>query len=362
MNFNFSGELALINLTIFILFVYTFRKEYNNKEYYSNNSYLPLVFFVLSYSVLGYAEADTYHYEYLYNEMLLAKRPIHVEPFYYWLIDFLPSNYYVWRCVIWGGALALLIATFQRFELKTRSIGFAFALLLVQQFTLTRGCLGISLFLYSMSFLIKPLPNFRLIHYVVAIIGCILSIFLHKSMILFILISFGIFLPIGKRTLWMMILAYPVLRSYVIPFVFDVLGSGFLSEKTTSFSTLYLEGEKSVANLNGMISLIIQYVARFTLFYVLIKKYIFGKEEVPRYITSLFRYSLVLFYVALLFVGQQTSSFVASRTLHMMCFPLTVVFAYYLATTRRGKLLKFSMLLILFDDILSMLLFVKNYW
>lgn len=361
MEFNYSGQLALINLLIFILFVYKYRDEYNRCSS-SNVGYFPLVIFVLSFSILGYTEADTYHYEYLYNTMLYAKIPIHVEPFYYWLIDFLPNNYYIWRLFVWGGALALLIAIFQRFELNTRSVGFAFALLLVQQFTLTRGCLGISLFLYSMSFLIKPLPNFRLIHYIAAIIGCILSAFLHKSMILFILISFSIFLPIGKKILWMMILAYPVLRSYVIPFVFDALGSGFLSEKTTNFSTLYLEGEKSVANLNGMISLIIQYVTRFTLFYVLIKKYIFGKEEVPRYMISLFRYSLVLFYVALLFVGQQISSFVASRTLHMMCFPLTIVFAYCLATTRRDKLLKFSMLLILFDDILSMLLFVKNYW
>ncbi|WFE83578.1 EpsG family protein [Parabacteroides chongii] len=286
MEFNYNGQLALINLLIFILFLCKYRDEYN--RYSCNNvGYFPLVIFVLSFSVLGYTEADTYHYEYLYNEMLYAKIPIHVEPFYYWLIDFLPNNYYIWRLSVWGTALILLIATFRRYELNIRSVSFVFALLLLQQFTLTRGCLGISLFLYCSSFFIKPPSDLKIIYNILAILGCVFSLYLHKSIVLFVIISVCMLFPINKRIIWMMLLVYPILRGFVVPFVFDILNTGFLATRTTDFSMLYLEKEKSLANLNGIIHLFFQYIPRFILFYLLIKEYVINKRK---YLNILFIY------------------------------------------------------------------------
>lgn len=361
MEYTYSGKLAILNLILWLIFVIIYRAEFFRHTNRSMN-YAFIGIIVTIFATFGFSEADTYHYHRIYDEMLKFSEAIHVEDFYYWLIKVLPHNYYIWRLVVWGSATILMIATFKRYNLSPSAVGLVFPLLLLLQFTITRGCLGIALFMYSSSFILKP-AKFKFCSYAFGIIGCMLSFFLHRSIPLFVIMFILAFVPLNKTLIILSVILYPVLRSVVMPYVFNFIGAGFLSAETADFAQNYLEADKYVANFNGILRLCLEYLPRFLLFFFLIKEYIFNKNYIAKPIKYLFQYSYILFYVAMLFFGQSTSSFVASRTIHMMCFPLTIVVAYNMTTNlKRSFLLKSAMFFFICADLFAFLYTIYTCW
>ncbi len=339
--YNYDGHLAIINFVIWLILIIFYHSEFNR---FSGKKCTYTLFYVLSALTFVYAfsEADTYHYEVLYEEMYRYHEQIHVESFYFWLIQILPHGYFLWRFVIWGTALWLLIRTFKRYELDVRTMCFVFPMILSNQFAITRGCLGISLLLLSLSYLLKP-GRSRTWSYVFGIAGIVLSSFLHNSLPLFIFILILSFYPFRKSTYLLSVLAFPFLYTMAIPAVSYVLSGSLFDEETVDFATAYFEGEGTEITAFGLMRQIIDYIPRFLAFIVLIKTFCFSKEQVPGYIRILLQYSYLLFYVALLFLGQGLVGFISNRTIHIMCFPLTIVVVYYLTDRERPLLMKIAM-------------------
>lgn len=361
MEYTYSGKLAILNLILWLIFVIIYRAEFFRHTNRSMN-YAFIGIIVTIFATFGFSEADTYHYHRIYDEMLKFSEAIHVEDFYYWLIKVLPHNYYIWRLVVWGSATILMIAAFKRFDLNSRAVGFVFPLILLQQFTITRGCLGIALFLYSLSFIIKP-SGHKILSYTCGILGCILSVFLHRSLPLFIIMALLALIPLNKTLILLSVIVFPIIRGAIMPYVFDIIGSSFFSDETAAFAQNYLQAERSVANFNGLIRAALEYLPRFLIFIFLIKEYFYKKQYIDKSVKFLLKYSYSLFYIALLFWGQATSSFVASRTIHMMCFPLTIVVAYNMTTNlKRSFLFKSAMFFFICADLFVFLYTIYTSW
>lgn len=339
--YNYDGHLAIINFVIWLFLIISYRSEFNR---FSGRKCTYTFFYMLCALTFTYAfsEADTYHYEVLYEEMSCFHERIHVEEFYYWLIQILPQGYFLWRFAIWGTALWLLIRTFKRYELDVRTVCFVFPMILLNQFAITRGCLGISLMMLSLSYLLKPGKS-RVWSYIFGIAGIIMSAFLHDSLPLFIFILLLSLFPFRKSTYLLSIPAFPLLYTIAIPAVSYVLSGNLFSEETVDFTTGYFEKENTGINAFGLLRQIVDYIPKFLAFLILIKTFCFSKEQVPGYIRILLQYSYLLFYVALLFLGQGLVGFISSRTIHIMCFPLTIVVAYYLTDRKRPLLMKIAM-------------------
>ena len=356
----YNGQLAIFNLILWLFFIIYYRREIYRQTRCENN-YAFVCILVILFSTFGFSEADTYHYQGLYDEMIKFGESAHVEPFYYWLAQFLPHNYYIWRFIIWGIAAILMIATFKRLNINSSSVGIVFPLILLQQFTLTRGCLGIALFIFSLSFLFKPSKH-KIISCIFAVLGCAISLFLHRSLPLFMFMALLALIPFNKTLILFSILLYPIIRVTIMSYVFNILDYGIFSEEVTDFAQHYLQGEQSTTNINGIIRRYFAYIPRFLLFFVLIKEYIFQKDKIDKFVKFLLQYSYILFYVALLFLGQATSNFIASRTIHMMCFPLSIVLAYYLTNNKRSNLLKVAMFFFICSDLFSLMYFIYKCW
>lgn len=349
--YNYNGQLAIINFVIWLILIARYFSEYK-KFSGRRTSYKFLCILCIITFTFAFAEADTYHYQNLYAELIRSHEPIHVENFYFWLSHFLPQGYFLWRFVIWGTALWLMIKTFNRYELDKRTICFVFPLILIIQFSVTRGCLGIALMLFSLSYLLKPGKS-RFWSYVFGISGIILSSFLHRSLPLFVILLLLSFIPLRKGMYILSVLLFPVLRIAIMTVINYILLGGMLSEGTSEFADGYFNAEAVTSNLFGYMRLTIEYIPRLLTFIVLIKTFCFSKEEPPRHIRVLLQYSYILFYLALLFFGQELSSFVSSRTIHMMCFPLTIVLAYYLMNRKRPVLIKVALSFYIFVDIFT---------
>ena len=360
MNVLISGKLTLINLFLWLILVYVYRSEYfrtTNRP----GKYGLIGFIAILFSTFAFSEADTYHYEYIYDKMVLYNVRIHIEEFYFWLVQVLPQNYYIWRFAIWGSAALIYIKVCKVNKLDSRIVGLIFPLILIQQFAVTRGCLGITLFLLGASVFIKREKQNKAL-YIWSVFAIVASLFLHKSLPLFIAIAALAFIPLNKKTFIILLILFPILRGFVLPFVFDFIGSGFFDKETASFATSYLEKEKSEMNFNGMLRMILEYAPRFIIFYVLIKCFIYRKVLIPRNIRFFFNYSFVLFYIALLFLGQATSSFVTNRTIHMMCFTLLIPTVYYLQNTKRSRTEKNALLLFMCSDLFAFAYQIITCW
>lgn len=346
MEYQSNATAVLFNLFIWLLLILKYGKSIRRPEEKINLGFFSLL--IIVFCVFAFSEQDTYSYHSLYDQMLATHRRIHVEGFYYWLATFLPNSYYLWRLVIWGGAFLLLMHCFKRYDIDEHVFCFVFPLLLLPYFATTRSSLGIALFLLSISYFQKPNFN-RLGSLVFGLAGCTAALFLHKSLPLFIAIYFiSLFIPLNKYSFWALAVAFPILRMLILPFAFDVLEStSIFAAETIRSSSSYLETAKLETNFNGKIRNYIDYIPRFLLFYILIKSYIFqNRTTVPKPILGLFKYSFFLFYIALLFWGQDTSVIITFRVIHVMVFPLTIVLSYFLSTKQNESRITIAMLLL----------------
>ena len=194
MNVLISGKLTLINLFLWLILVYVYRSEYfrtTNRP----GKYELIGFIAILFSTFAFSEADTYHYEYIYDKMVLYNVRIHIEEFYFWLVQVLPQNYYIWRLAIWGSAALIYIKVCKVNKLDSRIVGLIFPLILIQQFAVTRGCLGITLFLLGASVFIKREKQNKAL-YIWSVFAIVASLFLHKSLPLFIAIAALAFIPL----------------------------------------------------------------------------------------------------------------------------------------------------------------------
>ncbi|MGM9842626.1 MAG: EpsG family protein [Muribaculaceae bacterium] len=345
-NYFFKYELnpyyTILCFIFWVVLLIAYRKSY---FLYTKRHTNWIVFgtFVTIFCVFALGEWDTYYYHGLYDKMVFLDRKYHVEDFYFWLIRTIPFSYYLWRLAVWGSAVVLMAWTFKLNKLNNECVAFLFVLILLQQFSFTRASLGVAMLLFAVSLFLNAKTE-SMYYYVFAIAGCIASYFLHKSMPLFLLMSILALCPINKTTFWALVIAFPILRMVIIPFVMDFIASGYLSEKTTEFAESYLDREKIVLNFKGLIQSVIKYAPLYITFFILIKEYIFKKIFLPPNIRLFFHLAFILFYISSLFLGQETSNFVTSRTEHVMFFPLTIVMAYYMTTTyKRTRSLKFAL-------------------
>ncbi len=362
MEFTYSGCLSLINLAIWIiliLFFKNYQRETTGLDRFSN---LVLGLCVILFCVCGFSEADTYHYIPIYEDIIKYGEIAHIEPLYCWMAENLPHDYYIWRLAIWGGAFVLYLTLAKRFNIDNKFLGFSFAVILLQQFVVTRASFGISLFLLSSSLLYKNILKNKEISICLGILGIIASFSLHRSMPIFLFIAVGVLIPLNKKNLIISIILFPLIRIGILPYVEDLFMSNFFNDQTNEFANTYLNREASILNIRGLLPQYIIYSARLILISILIKHIAFN-DDAPMFIRKLLQFTYILFYIAILFWGQNVSSFVTSRTIHFMCFPLTIVLAYYLSTTpSTTRMFKTSIFLFIFYDLYQFLYHAWKWW
>ena len=330
--YDYDALSALFNVFIFLLCFIKYRKNIEKKSTYLKDcGNLPFVMLAV-YSVFAFSEADTYHYYKIYDEMVCYHNVIHVEPFYYWLIENLPGNYWLWRAVIWGTAVYLLNLCSKKIEVESQYFALFFVAFFFIQFSISRGALGFSLLVYCIIVFFSK-ERTRLIDIFVLLFGFCMAIFLHKSIVVFMavfVVSF--FVKIKKKHVFVSLIAFPFLyvsiMSILDSYFFSIIGDGRLSDVAND----YVNKKNVQTTTWGMINEILMWTPRFMMMYLLVKRFVFDKEIFPKYIYVLFTSAYFLFYISCLFYGQKTSSFLCSRSFHACSFPLLIVASYYWKT------------------------------
>lgn len=335
--FGYSSGLACINLALFLLMVVKYRQVYMRHCIVKNvTSYKFIIFCLTLYSVFAFAEADTYHYMNLYEDLYKSQFSWHVEPAHFWIIKHLPHGYYLWRLFVWGVSALLYIKVFKHLQISADIAGFVIAIIMLNPFSQTRGTLGFSLMMVALSYYV-PFKISNAIRLFLVITVIILSTFFHKSLVVYALMFLlAVLFPYNKKTIIISLLLFPVFYGAIYTLSSDILEMGILGEQTIDRGTSYLErGSEGSYNILGVLTNSIKWIALLLYFYETSKYYI--KSTCNKTVVYIQKYTYVLVYVSFLFYGQNVSAFLYSRTLNFAMFPLAISFAYYLQNAKYYK-------------------------
>lgn len=359
----YSGQLALINLAIWVILIVKYKKVFSNNVCVSitRTKYTWPILLLALYGVFAYAEADTYHLEEGYEYMYRTHDIIQVEPFYFWLIQTLPNNYILFRMVVWGSASILIYLSARRMNLNPETFGLFLAINFLPQFAQTRGTIGFALLMLA---LIYVSQSRKKINIIIGVLMIFATYFLHKSIPMFILfIPLAISLPLTKKVIIISLIAFPFFYGMVSYASEYVLGLSYMSEITVEKGFSYLERESTVDEYSviGNIFNVLQYSSILCLFICLVKFYtnINIKDKTS---TLLFKYAYISTYVACLFWGQNMSDFLHTRTLHFAVFPTLFASVYCFQNKERTKFDKITIILLALSAFKEISYHVYKWW
>jgi len=334
--FNYSSRLACISLVIFLCFIFRYRKGYKNSVCSKNVSYWGVVFFLILFSVFAFAEADTYHYMELYEDLYKSQFPWHVEPTHFWIIKHLPHGYYIWRLFVWGISAILYVKAFRHLNISACVAAFSIAIVALIPFPQTRGTLGFAIMMLALAYY-KPLKYRNITWDLIVLALIVLSTFFHKTLGVYILLyPLALLVPYNKKTIALSLVLFPFLYLAVYTMANDILSLGFLGEQTVDRGESYLDrGSEGNYNIIGILTNSILWIALILYFYTTSDFYI--KNVKQKTALVIHKYAYILVYVSFLFYGQNISNFLFTRTLKFALLPLAIAYAYYLQSTRRSK-------------------------
>lgn len=309
-----------------------------------------LVWLLISiYSTFEFTGGDFYNYLALYNQNLSSSDPIHLEYFYYWLIQILPSSYFLWRFFLWSIATFFWILILDGLKQNIRFSGLIFILVVFYLFVGARQALCFSVLYYALFVFCGRNEQLSLKNVVFSFFLIVLSFFLHKMAVVSVLIMLFSLLPIGKKSFILSLFAFPFLYK-----IFDSLAYSFILEYSAfnaegaKSMDMYMEGENIQANFNGLLRIFIDRIPIFILLFYSMWRIFLNKEYVPRIYRILLRMSYLMIYISYLFVGRDISKFIAPRFWDAALFPFTLFIAGYMYNKRKSKIFRicFCMLLI----------------
>lgn len=362
----YNGKLALICFFIYAIMLIKGRKTFKGTMTHSNNYGFVLICMVL-YSGLGFMEWDTYHYYRIYNEMLATGFSLHVEPFFYWLIVHLPHSYFLWRFVVWGMATVLMIMTAKILGLNATVLCYCVPLLFLQQLSMTRGSLGLALMIFCAALFIQSLEKKNIIMSVIAILGLVASSYMHKSMIIFLsILVLCYFVPLNKRTFVISLIVFPFLYSIILLYFVNFSFFDRLNEDQVNLITTYQSSENVVSNINGIIGIVFNKAVLLLLLFNITKKYLFSKIEVSKAHFFIYKYAYFLIYISFLFLGQDISPWISSRTLHASSFALVLCATHCFDVCKIGgkrtNIEKMIFIGFLISTLWDRFDFIRTYW
>lgn len=333
--FDYSASLAFVALLLYGVVFLRYHHGIRH-DMPQSNKYAFVALSLIICSVFAFASHDTYHYMEHYQEMLYYNQIVHVEKFYFWLVQALPTNYYLWRLCVWGPAALLFVFACKRYRLNANVVGLLLIAFVLDNFVITRGALGFALLLVGLSYITKPMP-IKFLSYLFGAILLYLSLALHRTIgIYMIFIPLALFFSL-KKGFKASVVAFPFLYVLVLGVSASLMNNPTVMSMFGETIDTYFEMEESQLNMIGQIRQVVEYAPYLLLMYFVVRNISKYPALYSKSAHFMAKYAYVLIYVSMLFFMQPISSWISSRTLHAAVFPLVICSAEYLNVNRRSK-------------------------
>ncbi|MEE0624785.1 MAG: hypothetical protein UDG88_01830 [Muribaculaceae bacterium] len=325
--------------------VFFYCRTYNTGHTKKTKGYFGLWLFIVLYSTFEFTGGDFFHYVEIYKQIIQIKQEVHLEEFYCWLAVNLPHNFYIWRFVIWGLAAFFWVLTLRNLKQDVYFSGLWFVLVVFFLFVGARQSLCFSVQYYALSLYFKHNRQ-KKIFSIVAVLILLVSLSLHKTAIVYILILGISFIPFGKRTLIVSVLIFPFVYKS-----FDYITENFIdqysfyNEGNAAVMEQYMNGEGETLNILGIFKNIVNKAPIVILTIYSLNKVYSSKYVADKLSRVLLNSSYLLIYISFLFLGRDISKFIAPRFWDAAYFPLTLFWGKVLFENRKERIVKYSIVL-----------------
>lgn len=322
-----SGEFwfsfIFFNIIVFIEYLCARDKEFRRIAWI-----LPLVF-----CIWAFWDTDYYSFKYIFQH----PSPSFRDPLYYYLTFISFDSYSIYRLIIWGGALLLYYKTCSRLELNKNIAAYIFTVFFLLTFSFARASLGMALYFYGLSYLLKPDDYNKNVGYIWGTIFILLSYLGHRSLLPIIAITPFIFIPLTKQRIILILCIIPLIawasKTFMLYFIYDgsALNGQFseFSNAVRSYSTI----QDFELNWKFKLITIIRNASHYLICIYLLWTIWFNKRtqyDPPTYIMRLITISLFISCIAaaLSLADVGIASVTSKRYLYMTGIPLCLALTY----------------------------------
>lgn len=315
---------TFISWLLITLYSYSQSKRLGN----SKITYRSFFVITLLFGIFACSGWDYLSYMKLYDFNYSSNTPIHLEDIYFHIIKAMPESYYLWRAIVWGSALYLLIRIFKSLRYLPALSLFVFSVMLMPIFVGARQSLAFALMLLGLVYIYKEGSTIKFNRLIIGIIIIAASTIFHKSMYAYMPILVLSAIPKFRNKYFFIcsLIAFPFLNS-VVNWLIEVFVNIFAtSEMSTESTLMYLESDFRVElTLWGKIRNIITTLPVYLLLFAVFRDvYVRKKYLLSPLMHILFILSYILIYISWLLNGKEMSAFLSARFFDTSFFPLTV--------------------------------------
>lgn len=316
-----------------------------------NVSYWPSIILIMLFAVFGYITGDYFNYISIYDASFHYNDVFHVEPFYAFLMEISHGSYNLWRFFIWIPAVLVYGWIIKRLKLDVNVAFLFFAILPMFYFCSHRQYLGMAI-MYSGLVLFCTSTKHAYMGKLLALLIFISSVFFHRSMPLYMLLTVIALLPFKKVSYVLMVVLFPLIYNYLDPileFITSVGGSSTID----LFSKNYIESDFRVdITIWGIVGNLVNQLPTYLLLIYAIYQSTFKKGNyVPSLAKVFLNIAVLQVYLSLLFTGQDVSAFLAPRFREYSLLPLSLFYGIYFSSRPINRYVRILIFMMLFADL-----------
>lgn len=345
-----SALLVLLNIIMIGCNYLVLKDSLKNPYHTTIGKYQLGVFLCSLFCLFSFWGTDWFHYLETYD-IIRAGYETNLENVYVWIIQNISPYYLIFRLIVWGSALCLLVKTVKNLSVSKELVLLLFGVIYIIWFAYARATLAMVLAFYGYSLIVKNRHNFQSV--VLGLSILLSSYFFHKTATFAIaVVALALLLKRFPRyTLWILLISFPLAivlaKIGVANFMLtDIDGDGDMASYMAA-GQRYMEKDLSShgigALLQSMFERIPYYLTACLGFLVIRQKKIFIPNDIKAFI--ILQILLVLISSIFAFnLGVNTST-IYVRFLRFAAIPTTIVMAYLYQCGYRHKFVKRTILI-----------------
>ena len=340
-----SALLVLLNIIMIGCNYLVLKDSLKNPYHTTIGKYRLGVFLCSLFCLFSFWGTDWFHYLETYD-IIRAGYETNLENVYVWIIQNISPYYLIFRLIVWGSALCLLVKTVNNLSVSKEIVLLLFGVIYIIWFAYARATLAMVLAFYGYSLIVKNRHNFQSVVLGTSIL--LSSYFFHKTAAFAIgVAALALFLKRYPRyAIWILLITFPVgvvcAKIGVTDFMMsDTGGDGDMASYMAA-GQRYMEEDLSSHGIGALLQSMLEripYYLTACLGFGIIRQ---NKILIPNDVKAFIVLQILLVLISSIFafnLGVNTST-IYVRFLRFAAMPTTIVMAYLYQSGYRHKYVK----------------------
>lgn len=299
-----------------------------------------IVLFLL-FCLFAVHDTDYFHYMESLRDMSLGDDS-HFEPIYAEIAKLVKYDYILFRLVIWGSALVLLLLTTRRLRLPTDLVVYIFTLLFITRFSYARASLAMAVAFYGYSFIIQPHKS-KIFSYLFGVIVSVCAYFFHYSALFLLPVCIVSLFKLTKFKIYILLILYPLLVYLLNTYGIEHIISGDEELDFIDKAQSYITSDTKEVGIAALIRIILVRTPYYLVFLSIAHSLIRNKyNQLNKTESSLVNLVFYIIYFAslFLFTTKFNTDVLYYRFLYYAIIPFSMILTIYKTRNEYMRLYK----------------------